>query len=95
MTLLYKPDFERAQKYWDAFWAHEIIDRPCAVVWAKKCADAEANPYVQGVEDDFQVMFGKAQRHLDANAFLGEAMPGFRPSFGRFSGCANKSEPCK
>jgi len=34
-TLKYKPDFARAQKYWDAFWAHEIIDRPCTIIWAK------------------------------------------------------------
>ena len=33
-TLELKPDFAEARRRWEAFWRHEIIDRPCCVVRA-------------------------------------------------------------
>jgi len=32
----YKPDFNEALRYWDAFWNRQIIDRPCIVIQASK-----------------------------------------------------------
>ncbi|NIA31508.1 MAG: hypothetical protein GWP06_16570 [Actinobacteria bacterium] len=78
----YKPDFERAQQYWDAFWAHELIDRPCAMVFAKKGAEHFVMPRLQAVDDDFSISFSAAEKYLENTVFLGEAMPGFRPGFG-------------
>ena len=82
-TLQYKPDFESSQKYWDAFWTHELIDRPCTVILAKKTEDAPFSPRgLQGVDDDFEVMFEPFDRHLETCVYLGDLVPGFRPGFG-------------
>lgn len=80
--LHYKQDFERAQKYWDAFWNKQIIDRPCAVVFAKKDPRAEIPRFTIPVEEPFQTAFEKFDNFLMSYEFLGEAMPGFRPDFG-------------
>ena len=42
MNLKYKPDFEEARKYWDAFWNKEIIDRPCIVTTSPKDGGSQA-----------------------------------------------------
>jgi hypothetical protein len=78
----YKQDFEQARIYWNAFWAHDIIDRPCTMVFAKKGEDHVEMPCLWATEDDFGVGFSAAQKHLDSTAFLGEATPGFRPGLG-------------
>ena len=78
----YKQDFEQAAEYWDAFWSHKLIDRPCAMVFAKNGKEHIAMPRLQAVDDNFDVSFSAAQKYFDGTAFLGEAMPGFRPGFG-------------
>ncbi len=78
----YKKDFSRAQKYWDAFWAKDIIDRPCTIVWAKTNRDAVDCPRLQPVEDDFSVSFSRYDKFLESHVFLGECIAGFRPGFG-------------
>lgn len=80
--LEFKPDFERAKKYWDAFWAHEIIDRPCTVIWAAKSPKPVSQPRLQPADHDFQQMFDIYDQHLATHEFLGECIPGFRPGFG-------------
>ncbi|HBG26906.1 MAG: hypothetical protein A2Y10_10505 [Planctomycetes bacterium GWF2_41_51] len=80
--LKYKPDFEHALKYWDAFWSHELIDRPCTMIFAQKSNEQLFMSRLQAVDDDFSVSFSAGQKYLDNTAFLGEAMPGFRPGFG-------------
>jgi len=82
IQLKYKSDFSRAQHYWDALWEHEIIDRPCAVVWAKGKNAANEAPRTVAVEADFGEVFELHDRYLSTNHFLGECMPGFRPGFG-------------
>jgi hypothetical protein len=82
LTLQYKPDLERTKKYWDAFWSHEMIDRPCTVVWAEKCTNACPPVIIQSISDDFQTTFKEFDKYLDTHAFLGECIPGFRPGFG-------------
>ena len=81
-TLKYKPDFERAREYWDAFWAHEIIDRPAAIVRVDKEMRQHYVSSVQPVMGDFNESIERIERYLNSTTFLGEAMPGFRPGFG-------------
>ncbi len=81
-TLKYKPDFERAQRYWDAFWAHEIIDRPCTIIWAKTSPNATDPLRLQPVMTDFRETFASYDKHLETHVFLGECIPGVRPGFG-------------
>ena len=82
----YKPDFERAQRYWDAFWAHEIIDRPAAIIRVSRRANKNMSggyvSSVQAVTGEFNESIEKIDRYLNDTIFLGEAMPGFRPGFG-------------
>jgi len=81
-TLKYKPDFERAQQYWDAFWAHEIIDRPCTIIRAE-IANNPGRPFrLQPIMADFEKSFEQFDRYLQTHSFMGECMPGFRPGFG-------------
>lgn len=81
-ALKYKSDFVRTQKYWDAFWSHHLIDRPCTMVFAKKGDERFSMPRLQAVDESFDVSSSAAQKYLDGTIFLGEAMPGFRPGFG-------------
>lgn len=80
--LKYKPDFSQAQRYWDAFWKHECIDRPCTVIWAKKSSNRAEPAIIQPVMGNFADTFARHQLYLDSHAFLGECMPGFRCGFG-------------
>ena len=80
--LQYKPDFERAQGSWDALWNHEIIDRPCALVTAPSIPNAAGYPRLVAVDDDFTRVLKECDAYLESHAFLGEAMPAFRPGFG-------------
>jgi hypothetical protein len=80
--LQYKPDFERAQHYWDALWSHEIVDRPCALVTAPSMPDASVYSRFVSVDDDFNRVLKECSAYLESHAFLGEAMPAFRPGFG-------------
>ena len=82
IKLKYKPDFSRAQHYWDAFWKHEIIDRPCVVIWANKSTTAAEPAIIQPVMGDFMQTLARHQLYLDSHVFLGECIPGFRPGFG-------------
>lgn len=78
----YKQDFERAVEYWDAFWTHEMVDRPCTIVWSKKRPEAVSAPRIQLIENDFQAIFDSYDKHLETYSFLGECIPGLRPGFG-------------
>lgn len=80
--LQYKPDFERAQRSWDALWNHEIIDRPCTLIRAEQSTNAQNYPRIVGVDDDFKKVLAGCDAYLDSHSFLGEAMPNFRPGFG-------------
>ena len=79
-VLKYKPDFERAAKYWDAFWAHEIIDRPPVIIWAKN--DNEKGYINHRMDDEFEATFVKFENFFQSTSFLGECIPCFRPDFG-------------
>ena len=86
MDLQYKPDFERARTYWDTFWQHELIDRPCTIIRAATTdsPDALRCSYtgICSVDADFQEVVHEFNAYLETHAFLGEAMPAFTPGFG-------------
>lgn len=78
----YKPDFERAQGAWDALWRHEIVDRPCTLVTAARTRAAPVYSRIVAVDGDFPRVLDECDAYLESHAFLGEAMPAFRPGFG-------------
>jgi len=82
VSLAHKPDFEQAQHAWDALWNHEILGRPCTRIVAPCRPDAPACPNIVPVDTDFNAVIRGAEAYLDSHAFLGEAMPAFRPGFG-------------
>ena len=83
MELAYKPDFEEAKKYWQAYRAGEILDRPCVCIKAFRDSANPPSPprALNGVGD-----VGAAFREYDAWAsqvhWLGEAIPFLNPNFG-------------
>jgi len=92
MKLEYKPDLDRTQTYWKAFWNREIIDRPCVFVTAPRYEGRErvSVPYMAGYEDggtyrDALAMFDE---WAALTYFGGEAIPSMDISFGpdQFSG---------
>lgn len=82
IKLQYKPDFEIARTYWDAFWNHEIIDRPCTIIYAKNKPEAVEDKHIWPVNVDFNESFIRFDKYLDSHFFLGECIPGFTPGFG-------------
>ena len=82
LSLQHKPDFERARTYWDALWNHQIIDRPCTVVTAAKRDNAPFYSLIQSVDANFSQGLKDFDMFLESHAFLGEAIPAFRPGFG-------------
>lgn len=82
ITLEYKPDFQRARSYWDAFWGHELIDRPCTSIFVNNSDEAVELDRCASVDADFEDVFRKADEYFESHSFLGEAMPGFRCGFG-------------
>ena len=81
-ALQYKADFKRARRYWDALWIHEIIDRPCTLVTAARTPNPSDYSRLVAADSDFTQVLNECDAYLDSHAFLGEAMPAFRPGFG-------------
>ena len=77
--LEYKPDFQRAQKYWDAFWAHDIIDRSPVIIWYGNPEEGFIN---HPMKNDFSETISKLDLYFDKTLFMGECMPCYRPDFG-------------
>jgi hypothetical protein len=83
VELVYKPDFEEAKKYWRAFWAGEVIDRPCVYVTSHR-EDARAiagPPGMNGFLDPDQIL-PVIDEILEQTIFHAEAVPFFLPNFG-------------
>jgi len=84
LQLEYKPDFEEARRYWDAFWQGEIIDRPCVYVTAPKegAPPPPSVPYPALIGSDY----GAFARIFDTAAactwYGAEAIPNWTASFG-------------
>jgi len=83
--LEFKPDFDEARQRWEAFWHHEIIERPCCVIRAPLYDDRPAAPwppYMAGAREDLHEV---ANQVLEAASYVwhgGEAIPSYTPSFG-------------
>ncbi|MAE62651.1 MAG: hypothetical protein CMJ18_00135 [Phycisphaeraceae bacterium] len=81
-TLQHKPDLNRARRYWDALWQHQVIDRPCTLVTAARTPRATRYARLVALDDDFSDILEQAEAYLESHAFLGESIPAFRPGFG-------------
>ena len=97
MDLMYKPDWAEAKQRFEAFYAGEIIGRPCVSVRAPK--DGAKPNYVQTQATDIRGRWLDFETHL-ANTEIaarttfygGEAFPSFMPylgpdQFSAFMGC--------
>jgi 5-methyltetrahydrofolate--homocysteine methyltransferase len=75
-------DFERKQKYFDAFWEKEVIDRPLVAV---KTAMKPMLPiaYYECVEKgDYRTVLEKTAENIGNTWYGGEAIPSFECTFG-------------
>jgi len=84
VALELKPDFERAQQYWLAFWEQELIDRPCCAIRAPKAGvpSAPGPRYMAGAREDFGPVIEQVLANARSVHWGGEAMPCYTPSFG-------------
>ena len=91
MKLSYCPTYERARKYADAFWAHEIIDRPMLAVTAPKrgmtlpTEGVFQNPrtgYLAAVHEDYEPIFETFEQVAAATYYGGESVPVFDINLG-------------
>ena len=84
MELLYKPDFEDARAHWEAFWNHEMIDRPCLAVTAPKAGHVipSAPPYLDGWDGDYAEAVARWEARAEHIYYAGDAVPYIQPSFG-------------
>jgi hypothetical protein len=84
MDIKYKPDFERAKTYWQAYWQHEIIDRPVVCVTTPKdgVTPKPAMPYLSGFEGNYLSAFQICEEWAATHHFGGEAIPYCDIAFG-------------
>jgi hypothetical protein len=66
----------------EALWHHEIVGRPCTLVTAARLPDPIVCPRLVAEDSDFSAALATCDQYLESHAFLGEAMPAFRPGFG-------------
>ncbi len=82
MNLTLKPDLNEAKKYWSAFWAGEIIDRPAISLKVAPGPDAPPHPAGLILQDDPLIavrQFGEWAAHVK---WLAEAVPFFHLNYG-------------
>jgi hypothetical protein len=79
-----KPDFEEARRRWQAFWNHEIIDRPCIVIRAPKdgAKKVPAPVYMEGRDGNLDAPIARLLEWAENIYWGGEAVPCYSPSFG-------------
>ena len=84
MELQFKPDFDRARTYWEAFWNREIIDRPCVSITApKEPANPREPPSVlNAVDGRYLESLQRFERWVASTHFGGEAIPFYQVNFG-------------
>ena len=88
MHLKYKPDFSRVQKYMDAYWEMEIIDRPILCVTASNGKERRPSllpwVYLQNLntEDNYRKQMEDFEEIADTTYYGGEAVPTFSATFG-------------
>ncbi|MBM3211902.1 hypothetical protein FJZ33_06775 [Candidatus Poribacteria bacterium] len=81
---MYKPDFDEARAHWEAFWNHEIIDRPCLAVVAPKegVKIPPGSPYMDGWNGDFAEAVARWEARAACMCYAGDAIPYIELSFG-------------
>ena len=89
MDLEFKPDMRRVEKYWDAFWQKEIIDRPCCVIKSAKTGVEQkcgltSNQYLQNIhtEQDYDRVIDMYDMLVSQTYWGGEAIPFVQATFG-------------
>ncbi len=83
MELACKPDLEEAKKYWRAYWAGEIIDRPCISIkaWKTPGVYSPGPPNLNGFADWDSSLRAFAEQTMYIE-WLGEAIPFMHLNFG-------------
>lgn len=84
MNLFHKPDFEETRNRWRAFWAGEIIDRPCVRIVSPR-QGAQPHPHPPAVHihtTDYRSIAEEFDEWASTMWFGGEAVPAFMPNFG-------------
>jgi len=83
-SLEFRPDFAEARRYWEAFWAGEIIDRPGVMIRAPKdgCEHRPGPEYMAGHDGNFDRAIDMVLENAATTYYAGEALPCFTPSFG-------------
>ena len=84
MEFAYKPDYEDARWHWEAFWAGEIIDRPCMrAVTPKDGIEQKPHPFgLHKPSDDFAAIARAYDEYASTTNFAADAIPFFFPNFG-------------
>lgn len=80
----YKPDYEDARRYWEAFWNGQMLDRPCTRVVAPKDG-VTPPPHPPGLHhpnDDLEAIVRAWDEWASCIYFGGDAVPFFMPNFG-------------
>jgi len=79
----YKENFEETKRYFRAFWAGEVLDRPLAAVTAPLNGKAIPVPYLAGAKDgDFLPWLRRFETYAENTYFAGESLPAFDVSLG-------------
>ena len=83
LNLAYKPNFDEARKYWRAYWAGEIVDRPCISLKALRVPpDSIVWPRSLNGFSDLDEVFAEYEGWASQVAWLGEAIPFLNLNFG-------------
>ncbi len=82
--LAFKPDLEEARAHWEAFWAGEILERPCINIRCRKAGAKEvpAPRYMAGAREEFGPVIEQVLAYAETVHWGGDAVPTYTPSFG-------------
>jgi len=84
-TLKYQPDFPRIREAWNAYWEGEMINRPLVVANVPKSGvykNFQAQAYYNLITGNIDAHLANIDAMLEANWFMGESVPMFRPDLG-------------
>jgi len=79
----YKKNFDETKKYFRAFWAGELLDRPLIAVIAPQSGKAFPVPYLAGAKDgNYLPHLKQFETYAENTYFAGESLPAFDVSLG-------------
>ena len=78
------PDFEDVSRRWEAYWNHDMIDRPilCAVLEKPGCAMVPDAGYEDKIHGDLGEIMRNALHNASCRDWLGDSIPVFNTSLG-------------